>query len=274
VERTGLSISGLISSEVGALGVVNGWVQSAALQIPVIDAPANGRAHPLGLMGSMGLHRKKGYVSRQAIVSRSRKKRRRDEAFFSGSIEEVSSAVLARAAASGGMVAVARNPVPVSFVARKGAPGALRMAFRIGTAFLENADPEKRLRSITGFFGRGRVIKAGVLKKTLEQRDGLDVGKIELVSGRRCLELTFWNEYMTLEDGGRRLATFPDLIMTFDAETACPLVSAEIKEGKRVFLIVVPGDRLLLGEGVRDPGLLGRIEEAVGKRVLRPGGLT
>jgi len=50
----GLSISGLISSEVGALGVVNGWVQSAALQIPVIDAPANGRAHPLGLMGFDG----------------------------------------------------------------------------------------------------------------------------------------------------------------------------------------------------------------------------
>jgi len=205
-------------------------------------------------------------------VTRRRKKGRRDEAFFSGPIEEVSSAVLVRAAASGGMVAVARNPVPASFVVRKGAPGALRMAFRIGKAFLENTDPEKRVRSITGFFGRGSVIKAGVLKKTLEQRDGLDVGRIELVSGRRCLELTLWNEYMTLEDRGRRLATFPDLIMTFDAETAFPLVSAEIKEGQRIFLLVVPGNGLLLGEGVRDPGLLERIGKAIGKKMLRARG--
>ena len=42
--------------------------------------------------------------------------------------------------------------------------------------------------------------------------------------GRR-LDLTFWNEYMTLEAfdtaGGRRgrLATFPDLMATFDLAT-------------------------------------------------------
>ncbi len=35
-------------------------------------------------------------------------------------------------------------------------------------------------------------------------------------------EMTFWNEYMTLEKDGERYATFPDLIMTLDAKTARP----------------------------------------------------
>ena len=81
-KKTGAEIDGLISSEIGALGVVNGWVQSAALHIPVVDAPCNGRAHPLGLMGSLGLHRQKNLVSRQTAVGGSQEKGTRVEAFL------------------------------------------------------------------------------------------------------------------------------------------------------------------------------------------------
>lgn len=54
-------IAGLISSENGGAATVNGWLQSAALGIPVVDAPADGRAHPTGLMGALGLERLPGY---------------------------------------------------------------------------------------------------------------------------------------------------------------------------------------------------------------------
>lgn len=272
IEKTGLPISGLISSEVGALGVVNGWVQSAALGLPVIDAPANGRAHPLGLMGSMGLHRKSGYLSHQAIVARTEKGTKREEIFISGGIEEVSEAVLAKAAALESMVAVARNPVPASFVFRNGAPGALKMALRLGSVFLDEERPEKRIRSVVDFFREGRVFEGRVERKNLRVEEGLDIGRVEVASGRNRLVLTFWNEFMTLEDSEKRLAMFPDLLMTFDAETALPLASAELEAGSEISLIAVPRKCLLLGAGVRDRRLLCRLEEVVAKAVAEPEG--
>jgi DUF917 family protein len=270
IEKTKLKIGGLISSEVGALGVVNGWFQSAILGIPAVDAPCNGRAHPLGLMGSMGLDRKKGFISCQAAAAGWGKRGKHFEAFFSGPLEEVSAAVLEASITAGGLVAVARNPVPASYVEKNGAPGALRMAFQLGRLFRLEGPPERRIRRVVQFLGGGYLVSAKVRKRKLERQGGLDVGQVELASGSRRLELVFWNEYMTLEEQGRRLATFPDLIMTFKTETAFPLISAQLEKGQDVFLVAVPSRFLRLGTGVKGRRLLSRIERAVGKRMLSP----
>jgi len=100
-EKTGIKIGGLISSEIGALGIVNGWLQSAALNIPVVDAPCNGRAHPLGLMGSMGLTKKEKYISRQTAVGGRAKSNNQVEAFFEGPLSEVSKKVRESAVTAG-----------------------------------------------------------------------------------------------------------------------------------------------------------------------------
>ena len=44
-------------------------------------------------------------------------------------------------------------------------------------------------------------------------------------------QLTFWNEYATAEKDGKRLATFPDLIMTINAKTGEPVTTA--MDGRR-----------------------------------------
>ena len=67
VKRELGELSGLISSENGGLNTVAAWFQVAALGLPVVDAPCDGRAHPTILMGSMGLHRVEGYVSLQSF---------------------------------------------------------------------------------------------------------------------------------------------------------------------------------------------------------------
>jgi DUF917 family protein len=61
-------LAGIIPNENGAGFGVNGWIQAAALNLPMVDAPANGRAHPTGLMGAMGLHRQINYHSIQSAV--------------------------------------------------------------------------------------------------------------------------------------------------------------------------------------------------------------
>ncbi|MEM1699286.1 MAG: DUF917 family protein, partial [Sulfolobales archaeon] len=64
----GIEIGGFISSENGGASTANGWIPTVALEVPVVDAPADGRAHPTGVMGSMGLHKVREYVSIQAAV--------------------------------------------------------------------------------------------------------------------------------------------------------------------------------------------------------------
>jgi len=107
----------------------------------------------------------------------------------------------------------------------------------------------------------------------LETKAGLDVGTVRVQSGESAvLELTFWNEYMTLDalDVGRprRLATFPDLMATLDLSTGAALSSAMIRTGQDVAVVRVPRHKLILGAGVRDPDLLQPVEGAVGRKIL------
>lgn len=136
IEKSGIKIDGFISSEIGAFGVVNGWIQSAFLGIPVVDAPCNGRAHLLGLMGSMGLHREKDYVSIQTTVGGDFKRGNRVEAYYKGSMEKVAELVRESATRTDGMVAVARNPVSAKYVKENGAPGVIKMALMVGGILL------------------------------------------------------------------------------------------------------------------------------------------
>ena len=269
IEKTGVNLRGLISSEVGALGVVNGWLQSAALGIPVIDAPCDGRAHPLGLMGGMGLHKIKNFISRQAAVGGRVEMETRVEDFYSGPFEEVSALVRRAAIKAGGMVVVARNPVPASYVRENGAPGALAFTKQLGELYLalQNDEPEDCVKRINFFLGGRHFFKSFIREKRLEMKGGLDEGAITLEGGGWKAEVCFWNEYMTLDVGERRVATFPDLIMIFDAETCRPLLSTEVKERWDIFLIAVPSRNLILGAGVKDSALLARIEKAVGKKI-------
>jgi len=272
LEKSQAEISGLISSEIGGLAIVNGWFQSASLGIPVVDAPADGRAHPLGLMGSMGLHKIKDYISQQAVVGRTREGRL-VETFLVGSIEETARTTRELAAELSGLVAVARNPVEAGYVRDHGAPGAIRQAISLGKLFKEKRlaglDSQKIMASILDFLGEGNFFRGKVKKYILCQKEGFDLGLIQIESSSGEYELTFWNEYMTLEKGRERLATFPDLIMTFEAETASPLISAAIKEGMEIIVLSVPAQRLILGAGVKDPLLLKKIETTIDREILK-----
>src|SRR5690606_17691604 len=94
---------------------------------------------------------------------------------------------------------------------------------------------------------------------------GSGVGRLRIDS----YEITFWNEYMTLEINGERLATFPDLIMTLDVETGRPVVSAAVEKGKKLVIMTVPKENLLLGSTMRNSKLFKPIEKVVGKSIVK-----
>ncbi|NJD18158.1 MAG: DUF917 family protein [Gemmatimonadetes bacterium] len=262
-ERLGGRIGALIASENGGTASLNGWLQSALTGIPVADAACDGRAHPTGVMGSMGLDLDPAYLSIQCAVGGNPAIGRRVRTVVEGALGACDRLVRDASVAAGGLVAVARNPVAPAFVSENGAPGAITQAMALGEVILATR-PEggeavaAALAAETGGRSLARGPGRDYLLRTV---GGYDVGQLHVAD----VEFTFWNEYMTAERGGERLATFPDLVSTLDAATGDPVVTAELADGRELVVLAVPKARLLLGAGVRRPECLAPAEAAVGQ---------
>ena len=69
---------------------------------------------------------------------------------------------------------------------------------------------------------------------------------------------------MLLEQQGRRVARFPDLVMTFSDEGR-PVVSAHVREGASLRVLVAPRARLLLSRTMFMPELYRPLEQSLGE---------
>lgn len=266
-QRVGGRIAGLITSENGGAATLNGWFQSAVTGIPVVDAACDGRAHPTGVMGSMGLESDPEYHSIQAAAGGNPLAGRRVQAVVEGSLTACDRMIRQAAVEAGGMVAVARNPVTAAYVRDNGAPGAISQAVALGEIILgQKPSGRAAVAAALAVELSGQVLARGPARGcTLETRGGYDVGRFWVDD----VEITFWNEYMTVDRGDLRLATFPDLIATLDAATGDPVVSAAVTDGRELLVLTAPKSRLLLGAGVRRPESLAPAEAAIGRPMAR-----
>lgn len=270
-ESRPMELAGIIANENGASSGVNGWLQAAAMGIPMIDAPANGRAHPTGLMGAMGIHRLEEYVSVQSAVGGNPETGRYLEAVFEGKLEVTANMVRYASIQAGGIVAVSRDPIDAAYLRKHAAPGGTSQAIEVGEAIMaaRNQGANAVIQAIVSVLGGQIACQGQVAELRPETAGGYDIGLV-ITEGDQPCELTFWNEFMTLERNGQREATFPDLITMLSLDSGLPVSSAEIGQGDRVAVLVVPRDRLILGEGVRLPEAIREAEQAVGKALLMP----
>lgn len=251
------------TNENGPETTVNGWYQAAATGLPVLDFACNGRAHPTGLMGAMGLHQHAGYVSRQGFSGG-------DEAHYlegtvSGGLESASRLVRQASIDAGGFIAVCRNPVTIGYAAAHGARGAISAAMEIGTILLEHG-----VSVLVDRMG-GRIVAEGrVARYRCEAADGLDVGEIALDDSAATV-LPFVNEYMLVEQAGSAIAHFPDLICTF--ADGRPVVSARVEPGLEVTVAVIPRERLLLSRTMAMSDLYRPVERLIGRPVFHDSSL-
>ena len=260
-EKLTRPLKGITTNENGAGTTVNGWFQAAVTELPILDCPCNGRAHPTGLMGSLNLTEQSDYVTYQAAVGG--RADRYVEMSLSGSLDKAAAIIRQASVAAGGMIAVARNPVTVAYARENGAPGAVRYAMKVGEAWLSQRG-QAAVNAVAAFL-KGKVLAEGVVTDfSLAMENGFDVGKVRIEDK---YEITFWNEYMTLEHHGERLATFPDLIMTFAAATGQPIVSAALAKGQQVMVLAVPRDNLILSKTMSNRNLLQTVEQVIHKPV-------
>lgn len=253
----GRELAGLHSNENGAETTVNGWFHAALTGLPVIDLACNGRAHPSSVMGALGLHTEPDYLSIQCFAGGAGE--HAVEGTVRGRLEKTSALVRRASVEAGGLVAVARNPVAVGYARRHGAPGAISAAIDLGRRYLDGG-----VDAVARHLG-GRIVAEGaVASYSCEQQEGLDVGLVRLDDARGTT-LRFINEYMLLEQNGERVASFPDLIMTF-LDDGQPLVSAKVARGARVRVLLAPRARLLLSRTMHMPELYRSLEASIGQR--------
>ena len=266
-EISGKEIAGIITNENGGIATINGWLQSAKLGIPLIDAPCNGRAHPTGVMGSIGLHDIENYVTYQTAAGGNKENGMYTEVMIKGSIDNAAKLVRQAAIGAGGLVAVARNPVSAKYLKKNAAIGGIHHAIELGKTFYEGLkeSPEKAVKNVVEILN-GVVLTEGSIRRFhLNTSGGFDVGS-QWVNE---YEITFWNEYMTAEADKKRIATFPDLIMTFDKKTGFPVTSAEIENGQEVIVIKADKANLKLGSGMKDKKLFEDIEKVLDKEIIK-----
>ncbi|MCC8025168.1 MAG: DUF917 family protein [Clostridium sp.] len=266
-ENSGTKISGFITCENGGVSTSNGWVISAITGVPMVDAPCNGRAHPTGGMGSMGLNRRQDYVTVQSACGG--KGERYVETVAKGSLTAANHLVRQTAVAAGGLCCVLRNPVTAEYASAHGAVGAIAQALAIGKGYMEHkGDVEGILDFLRREYDAEVICRGTTCDYTLCMDGGYDVGSLHVKSGDDDYELTYWNEYMTMERNGERLGTFPDLLCTLDAATGLALSSAEIDENMDVIMIKIPKNRLILGAGMYQRELLKEVEEILKKELI------
>jgi len=124
-------------------------------------------------------------------------------------------------------------------------------------------------RRVAAVFNGELVARGTVAAVELRTEGGFDSGLVTIEEpGAAAVKLTFWNEFMTCDRGGTRLATFPDLIAVIDTEGGEAVTSAELQPGDEVTVIAADRGELRLGAGMRSAQLMKEAEQAVGQRLL------
>ncbi len=267
VNALGCPLRGLIQNEMGGFASGNGLIQSAVLGLPIIDAPCNGRAHPLALMGSLGLHKRQGYHSIQAACGGDPDTGRRLEMLVQGNIDCCSALVREASIQAGGLVAVARNPVQASWLKGTAAVRAIEATVALGRVFLTAQKTSKATWKAVAEQLCGEIVGEGMVSQLeLVTQGGFDIGTVVLNTGT---ELSFVNEYMLVEVEGGRRYTFPDLIATFETTTGQVVNTSDLKTGMHVAIVATKGKNLVLGAGMQDLELFRRIEKLLNRPVVR-----
>jgi DUF917 family protein len=93
---------------------------------------------------------------------------------------------------------------------------------------------------------------------------GFDTGTVTVASGARRVQLGVYNEFMTADESGKRICTFPDFLGSLDARTGDPVSIAALKPGARVAVVQSPRNRIPLGAGVFDRAVYAEVEAAMG----------
>lgn len=265
IDRLGRKPAGVICGHVPGF---NAWVVAAALDIPFVDAAANGRGHPTGDMGGMGLASMPTVSIVQAVQAGYSETGSKISVVAEGSLLKTSQVMRHASVLSGGLVASARGPYGVDFVARNGASGAISFQIDLGQAMLDAAPGEACIAAAAAFMSGEVLITGTVTENSVAYSNSFDVGRLVVSDGIREVVLGVYNEFMTADVDGQRVATFPDMMGSLDPQTGDPIAIAQLPVGAPVAIVTAHHSKFPLGKGALDPLVFKEVEEGLGTELF------
>jgi DUF917 family protein len=256
VAETGCRPAGVICGHVPGF---NAWLVAAALGIPVVDAAANGRGHPTVEMGGMGLASRSDLSITQVCTSGGRAAL---SVVARGDIVSTSSIMRQASIQNGGLIASARGPLAAAFVREGGAAGAISFQIELGHAMLA-AEGARRVAATADFL-KGEVITGTIVANDVAYSAGFDVGRIIVRGGDSVITLGIYNEFMTADRDGERIATFPDLGGSLDPASGDPVAISKLAVGSPVAVVIAHRSHIPVGKGALDPAVFPKVEKAMG----------
>jgi uncharacterized protein len=241
----------------------NAWLVAAALSLPYVDAASNGRGHPTVKMGGMGLASRPDVSIIQVGRGGLKADGSRLTVVAEGNIVRTSTVMRQAAVVNGGLIYAARGPLTAAFVKQNGAAGAITFQIELGRAMLKAKGPD-RIRATVDFLGGQLLVSGEVTANSVAYAGGFDVGRMNVRGGEGEVMLGIYNEYITADLDGRRVATFPDMIGTLDPGTGAPVAISELRPGNRVAVIIAHRSKFPVGKGALDPAVFPEVEEAMG----------
>jgi uncharacterized protein len=240
----------------------NAWLVAATLGLDYVDAASNGRGHPTVKMGGMGLASRPDISIIQVAASGGEAGHAPLNVVAEGDIVRTSNVMRQAAVVNGGLIYAARGPLTAGFIAENGAAGAITFQLELGRAMLR-ADAPARVEAAVEFLG-GRLLSGAVTSNTVAYSNGFDLGQMIVRGSSGEIALGIYNEYMTADIDGQRVATFPDMIGTLDPRTGDPVAISELPHGSEVAVIIAHRSKFPVGKGALDPAVFPEVEKAMG----------
>jgi DUF917 family protein len=241
----------------------NAWLVAAALGLDYVDAASNGRGHPTVKMGGMGLASRPDISIIQVASSGGGPANSPLHFVAEGDIVRTSNVMRQAAVVNGGLIYAARGPLSAGFIKENGAAGAITFQLELGRAML-GAKGTDRVRAAVEFLGGTLLLQGEVSANTVTYGGGFDLGKMTVRGARGEAVLGIYNEYMTADIDGQRVATFPDMIGTLDPRTGEPVAISELPRGSQVAVIIAHRSKFPVGKGALDPAVFPEVEKAMG----------
>lgn len=268
--NTGVEIAGLVNCGSGAVNTLVGWAQAALLGTPLVDVVFDQSAHPSAVMGLIERGIEDGGPLPVAIVSDDQRSGQRLEIFSRGASQLLVRMLQQDVAGSGRNFALTIGPFSPRWIREQGSLHLVSRAVDIGRAMIRAADDggQATADAVARALG-GQVIAFGAITGIMWQGAGSRAyGVIHLRDQEnRPLELVFWHRYIALDVAGRRVATFPDLIVTLGAK-GTPLSGEEVCKGQEVYVVVTPGRRFVPKKAAQRRAVYREIEDITGRPML------
>ncbi|PPG05643.1 hypothetical protein C5E06_01950 [Pseudoclavibacter sp. RFBI5] len=272
IRATEVPISAVMTAQNGYSTTLNGWIQSSVLGVKVLDAAGDVRAHPTGKLGSLGLAEREGYVATQVVSGGNRALHGHFLSVNRGTINTCDDVLRDISVRTGGFIAAARNPVELSYVREHAAHGSISLALDLGrdmAAALRKRGAGKQEAFVQAVVERlgGTVVSRGPLglEVPTDTHGGWDHGTFRIGD----FTVPYLNEYMAIESGGERIATYPDTIILLDPKLGEAVAVKDAAEGQEVVLVSVPASGLPVSSSAIDESGLAEIEQIMGIDFLK-----